>query len=150
MRSPEAGPLGVAALVLVLLTQVAALSACWAAGQGWESLLLAAAVGRLAVTASCTCATPPASPTGLGAVVAGTVRRGVPTAVAAVVAAAAAWQAHLDLRDPVRPALAVGVALLAARLVRRHAVRRLGGVSGDVLGALVEGSTAVCLVVLAL
>jgi adenosylcobinamide-GDP ribazoletransferase len=47
----------------------------------------------------------------------------------------------------VRVALVAG--LLAARLLRRHAVRRFGGVTGDVLGALVEVSTAVALVVLA-
>jgi adenosylcobinamide-GDP ribazoletransferase len=44
---------------------------------------------------------------------------------------------------------AVGAGLLAAAVIRRHAVRRLGGVSGDVFGALVEIATAVVLVVLA-
>lgn len=150
MRSPEAGPLGVAALVLVLLTQVAALSACWAAGVGWESLLLAAVVGRVAVTASCTPSTPAASTTGLGALVAGTVPRGVPTALAVVAAAAGIALADANGGSLLRPVLAVAVALTAAWLLRRHAVRRLGGVTGDVLGALVETSTAVALVVLAL
>ncbi|MCW2607980.1 MAG: hypothetical protein JWO60_2673, partial [Frankiales bacterium] len=36
--------------------------------------------------------------------------------------------------------------LLVARAVRRHAVRRLEGVTGDVLGALVEVTTLVVLV----
>ncbi|MCU1692648.1 MAG: adenosylcobinamide-GDP ribazoletransferase, partial [Frankiales bacterium] len=45
-----------------------------------------------------------------------------------------------------RPALALLAGLLAARLLRRHAVRRLGGVTGDVLGALVETTTTVVLV----
>ena len=150
MRSAEAGPLGVASLVLVLLTQVAALSACWDAGLGWESLLLAAVAGRLAVTASCTPATPAASTSGLGALVAGTVRRGVPTALTVVVAAAAVALADANAEALWPPVVAVVVALVAAALLRRHAVRRVGGVTGDVLGALVETTTAVCLVVLAL
>ena len=139
MRSPEAGPIGVAALVLVLLTQVAALSTL-----GWQELLLAAAVGRLAVTASCTAATPAASSTGLGALVAGTVRRGVPTSLAVLLGGAA-----VAVTGDLRPLTAVTVALAAAWALRRHAVGRLGGVTGDVLGALVETTTAVALVALA-
>ncbi|MFI6511430.1 adenosylcobinamide-GDP ribazoletransferase [Streptosporangium sp. NPDC050855] len=41
--------------------------------------------------------------------------------------------------------LAVAVGLLAAWALRRRAVRRLGGVTGDVLGALVETATAATL-----
>lgn len=43
-------------------------------------------------------------------------------------------------------ALAVPVGLAAAVGLRRHALRRLGGITGDVLGALVEtGATAALL-----
>jgi cobalamin synthase len=42
--------------------------------------------------------------------------------------------------------VAVLVGLLAAWALRRRAVRRLGGVTGDVLGALVETATAAALV----
>jgi cobalamin synthase len=42
--------------------------------------------------------------------------------------------------------VAVLVGLLAAWILRRRAVRRLGGVTGDVLGALVETATAATLV----
>ncbi|MGW5418531.1 adenosylcobinamide-GDP ribazoletransferase [Actinomadura geliboluensis] len=41
------------------------------------------------------------------------------------------------------------VALAAALLMLRHAVRRLGGVTGDVLGALVEIAVTAALVALA-
>jgi adenosylcobinamide-GDP ribazoletransferase len=43
-------------------------------------------------------------------------------------------------------ALAAGVSVL----LNRHAVRRLGGITGDVLGALVEVATCVAYLVLVL
>jgi cobalamin synthase len=46
--------------------------------------------------------------------------------------------------------VAVLVGLLAAWALRRRAVRRLGGVTGDVLGALVETATAAALVTCAI
>ncbi|RFU39373.1 adenosylcobinamide-GDP ribazoletransferase, partial [Actinomadura logoneensis] len=45
----------------------------------------------------------------------------------------------------VRAGAAVAVALAASAATLRHAVRRLGGVTGDVLGALVEVATAAAL-----
>jgi adenosylcobinamide-GDP ribazoletransferase len=159
MRSPEVGPLGVLVLVLVLATQVAALLASSSVGRGTASVLLAVVAGRVAVAAACTPATPASSGTGLGAAVAGTVPRLVPLVWAGLLMAGGAAYEALDERagslgargvDMVRPVLAVGLALLVARLLRRHCVRRLGGVSGDVLGALVEVTTTVVLVVMAL
>jgi adenosylcobinamide-GDP ribazoletransferase len=150
MRSPEVGPLGVAALVLVPLTQVAALHACLTDGRGTAALVLAVVTARLAVTLSCTPGTPAASATGLGATVAGTVSRPVAAGVALAVTALAALTAlHGSMPVWLGP-LAVLVGLGVATLLRRHAVRRLGGVNGDVLGALVEVTTAVVLVVVAL
>jgi adenosylcobinamide-GDP ribazoletransferase len=46
--------------------------------------------------------------------------------------------------------VAVLVGLLAARVLRRRAVRRLGGVTGDVLGALVETAAAAALMTCAM
>ena len=153
MKAPDVGPLGVAAVVLTLLVQVGALLACVQHGRGTASLLLAVTTSRLAVTAACR-ATPAATPDGLGALVATTVRRGVTTAwTTGLVALGAGWA----LVDPdthggtvsrlLRPTLAVLLALALARGLRAHAVRRVGGLTGDVLGALVELATTVALVV---
>ena len=54
-----------------------------------------------------------------------------------------------DAADATWSVAAALAGLLAAAGLARHAVRRLGGVSGDVFGALVEGATTVTLVVLA-
>ncbi|MGK5742003.1 adenosylcobinamide-GDP ribazoletransferase [Micromonospora sp. URMC 103] len=137
MKKPDVGPFGVVALVVVLLVQAAALAEL--AGRSWPACLAAVvaatAAGRLGVTLACRRGVPAARPDGLGALVAGTVGPVAPAvgAVAvAVVAVAAApgrpWQGPLT----VVAALAVAVGLLT------HVVRRLGGITGDVLGATVE------------
>ena len=153
MKAPDVGALGVAAVVLALLLQVAALAAATAAGRGPLAVAVAAVAGRLAVTCACTPATPAATTDGLGATVAGTVRPGLATAlppVAALLAAAVAWPlAGGEALDAARVLLALAGALLVARALRRHAVRRLGGATGDVLGALVEVATTVALVAMA-
>ncbi|MEU7885086.1 adenosylcobinamide-GDP ribazoletransferase [Microbispora bryophytorum] len=198
MKRSDIGPFGVVTIVIALLVQVAALSRDGTAA--WAALVTAAATGRLAVTWACRGGVPAARPTGLGALVAGTVRRGAAIgatlATAAVVAvlalAEAAGPSLLDycwpsgLSNPfdrphpalvtysevtgyisgpdVRPGgvlhhlaadpylitvagllLAMAAGLGAAALLRRRAVRRLGGVTGDVLGALVETATTVTL-----
>jgi adenosylcobinamide-GDP ribazoletransferase len=148
------GALGLAAVVLVLLVQVAALTACLSAGRGGTALLVALMTGRVAVAAACRVGVPAASPTGLGALVAGTVARWVPPVLALVTAAlgAAGLAAEQGGSDALLllPAVAVAAGLTAAALLQRHAIRRVGGITGDVLGALVEVSSAVVLVVLAL
>ncbi len=151
MKAPDVGPLGVVSLVLVLLVQASALLACVQEGRGVTSLLLSVATGRLAMTAACR-GTPAATAVGMGALVAGTVRRGVTAAWFVVLAAAFALvgpdATGATAEQVARVLLALSLALLMARLLRAHAVRRLGGLTGDVLGALCEGATAVSLVVL--
>jgi adenosylcobinamide-GDP ribazoletransferase len=149
MKSPEVGPFGVAALVLTLLSQAAAIGAL--AGRGPLALLsgvvAAAAAGRLAVAWACRTGVPAARPDGLGALVAGTVGR--PACLVGTLAVAAVGLAAVPGRVWQGP-LAVVLGLAAAALVLRHAVRRLGGITGDVLGALVELTTVVTYVVLVL
>lgn len=156
MKDPAVGSFGVLWLVFVPLVQVAALSACVLLGSGTASLVLAIATGRVAITAACR-STPAATTTGMGAMVARTVRPGVTGAWLVGLAAAFAAYALVD-PDTLgaewfrvgRTLLAPALALLVAFAVRRHAVRRVGGLTGDVLGAVCELATTVCLIVLAI
>lgn len=154
MRSPEIGPVGVAAVVLVLIVEVNALTVCVANHRGTESILLAVLAGRLAVLWSCLRGIPAARPGGMGALVAGTVRRPLAVLWTVAVAAEAYGYGRLDgdagtLRGGLRAVGALAAALGIAWLLRWHARRRLGGITGDVLGAVVEIAQATVLVVMA-
>jgi adenosylcobinamide-GDP ribazoletransferase len=156
MKAPDVGPLGVAAVVLVLLVQTAALASAIAQHRGTLSLLTAVLAGRVAMTAACT-GTPAATAEGMGALVARTVRPSVAWAWTGAVALAAPFALAVDpdaTRSPLLRAslalVAVGLGLVAARLLLRHATRRVGGLTGDVLGAVCEVATTTALVVLGL
>ncbi len=139
MKKPDIGPFGVAAIALVLLIQAAAM--------GPQAAVLAWTAGRLAITVACRRGVPAARPDGLGALVAGTVPGPVVAGLAVAVAAGAVWAV------PGRPwqgPVVVAAALLVVLLLVRHAVRRFGGVTGDVLGAVAEVATTVTLAGLAL
>ena len=137
MRTGDVGPFGVVSLVLTLVIQVAA-----AAQAGPLALLAAATVGRVAMTAACRRGVPAARADGLGALVASSVRP-LHAALLAFVALAAA--VPLGWLGP----LAVAGGLLAGELLLWRCVRRLGGITGDVLGAVCEIAVAATLVVLA-
>ncbi|MFB4274766.1 adenosylcobinamide-GDP ribazoletransferase [Nonomuraea sp. MTCD27] len=211
MKKSDIGPFGVMTLALTLIVQVVAL-----ADAGFWALVTACVAGRLALTWACRSGVPAARPDGLGAMVAGTVRR--PAAWLATLAAllatavigllpapgtdlwawggddSAGWGRELSVTyaepflagacpqadepglryydmDSEYPMgmlsasveceaaaftglLVAPVALLAglgaALLLLRHARRRLGGITGDVLGALVETAAAATLVVYAI
>jgi adenosylcobinamide-GDP ribazoletransferase len=142
MKKPDIGPFGVAALAVTVLIQAGALTAAgpWAIVTAW-------AAGRLAITVACRRGVPSARPDGLGAMVASTVPLWA-------VAAGAAFVVALGLAAvPGRlwqgPA-AVVLALFAVVLLLRHAVRRFGGITGDVLGAAVELAVTLTLVAVTL
>ncbi len=149
MRTGDVGPAGATTLLVVVLTQAAAVAALAA---GWRgAIVVAAAVvtSRGALAVCCVPGVPSARPHGLGATVAGTVpvRRAVAatavsTSVVGVVVALVGlpWWA-----GPLAVLLGVG----AAGVLMRRCVRRLGGVTGDVLGACVEVALTTSLVVLA-
>lgn len=153
MRRSDAGPFGVITLVLVLLTQVAALEQAWQSGHAFAALLLSCATGRLALVWACRSSVPAARPDGLGALVAGTVP--VPAAVGTTGLLLLVGGIVGGLTAGPGAAAAGAGAVLAgtvgALLLLRRAVHRLGGVTGDVLGAAVEtaGTCALLLFVLA-
>ncbi len=137
MKRPDVGPFGVVALVLVLLVQAAALAelADRSRPAALAAVVTATAAGRLGVTLACRRGVPPARPEGLGALVAGTVG---PVALAAGTVAVALLAVAAVPGRPWQGPLAVLIALAVAAGLLRHAVRRLGGITGDVLGAIVE------------
>ena len=150
MRRSDVGPLGVATLVLVILVQVAAVAALPRGLPGAAGLVLAAVTGRVAMLLAT--GTPAARPGGFGALVAGrTWVAGRVLAAALLLAAAAAgglllggWPAALRALTAALAGLAAGTAL------RRTARRRLGGMTGDVFGAVNELATAAVLLCLVL
>lgn len=145
MRQSDIGPFGVVAIVVVVLTDAAALAVMpHGAWTGCAALAVAAATGRLAVVHASAAA--PARPDGFGALVHDAVRpwlAGVLTLVALSAggllagAAGALWWWW---------PLVQTVALATAFGVRRHTSRRFGGTTGDVYGAVVEIATALTLV----
>ena len=157
MRRGDVGPFGVVTLVLVVLLQVLALGVLVAEGLGLAGLFLALVVSRLVLPLACSRGVPAARADGLGRVVAGAVR---PSQLLVAVVLAVVVLVPLALLSPgvhalgvavvLRAAAVSGVALVVAGLVVRAAVRRLGGVTGDVLGAAVETAFTTVLVVLTL
>jgi adenosylcobinamide-GDP ribazoletransferase len=157
MRRSDIGPFGIVTLVLTLIIQVAALAQAESAGDGRgpAALIAAAVTGRLALTWACRRGVAPARPDGLGALVAGTVRPAVAAGITLGVlagAVAAVAVSAVVIGEPLgwTLALAVVAGLAAAAVLQRHAVRRLGGITGDVLGALIEVAATVTLVVAAI
>ncbi|MEU4250763.1 adenosylcobinamide-GDP ribazoletransferase [Amycolatopsis sp. NPDC026612] len=141
MRRGDSGPTGVATLVFVLLVQVGALTGVH------NGITVAAAilVGRCTLSMACSRGVPPARPEGLGATVAGSVPR---TAAIAVGVAAAGLAGLLPGLPWWRGPLAVVLAYAVAGALLWRCTRRLGGITGDTLGAGVEVAVAAALLAL--
>ena len=145
MRQGDVGLFGVAAVVLVLLLQSACVADLLSADGGWQAVWTAVMAGRLALTRTGLPGTQVAEGSRLGSAVAGTVRPPVLLASALVLAALVGGA---TLRDSPAAAGIAGSALagvLGGEVVLRRARLRLGGVSGDVMGAMAEVTTAVTL-----
>ena len=150
MRRSDVGPMGVAALVLVLLVQVAAVAAVPRLPLAAAAMVLAEVTGRVSVVIATS--SPAARPGGFGALVAGrtTAAERALTAAALACAVAAAGLTVGGLALVARGLAATLAGLLAGWLVQRTARRRLGGMTGDVFGAIIQLSAATVLLVAAL
>jgi len=152
MRQSDIGPFGVLAIVFVVLTDVCALATVagddvW---RGAAALTMAAATGRLAVVHAALPGVPAAHGSSFGGLVAGGTSRLAASTLTVAVLAAGSVAAALVHASPIGWPLAQLAGLLVAAGLRLHTTRRLGGVSGDVFGALVETATAATLLGLAL
>jgi adenosylcobinamide-GDP ribazoletransferase len=145
MKSGTSGPAGVVATVVVLGIQAAALAPLLTTTTGVVMAAATVCASRCALAITCVRGVPAARADGLGVGYAGT----VPVAAAVLswlvattaLAAVATWAGFEPLRMVAGCAVAVTVVLV---LVRR-AVRRFGGVTGDVFGAAIELSLATLL-----
>jgi cobalamin synthase len=144
MARSDIGPFGVAAVMGALLLQVAALSSILAASSrpsGVVVVVAVAAVGRVAAIWAAGRGVPAARPGGFGALVAGSASwaaRASITVAVVIAALACGWWAGLRWPGLTRLAGSAIAALVLSWVVRRHAVARLGGMTGDVFGALIE------------
>jgi adenosylcobinamide-GDP ribazoletransferase len=159
MRRPDIGPMGVAALVFGLFIQVTAIAAVPRVPFAAAAVVLAEVTGRVAVVLAT--ASPAARPGGFGALVAGqTTRVARLTIVALLVVAVIGAGVAADSASPAISGhglfasaaglVAAASGLTAGRGLQHVADRRLGGMTGDVFGAVLLVSATVTVVVAAL
>ncbi len=146
MHDGSTGPFGVTAVGVVILTQAAGFAALPTGLTGATATVTAVATGRVAAVLACSRGMPAAAGSTLGAQVAGSQS---PMVVAAWVLAVAGVSVAAGDRPWQGPAV-VAVALLVATVLVRHCVNRVGGITGDVVGAAVELATTIAVVGLAI
>jgi adenosylcobinamide-GDP ribazoletransferase len=150
MRRSEVGALGALVLVFVVVVQVLALARSTGAGFGVAALVLALTTARVVMAGACVPLVPAARSDGLGVTVAGSVPVVGAAALGVGVLVLAGVLGAADADGGVAVAVVSVVAGLGAgAIVVARCVRRLGGVTGDVLGAAGEVAATAVLVVCA-
>ena len=129
MRDPRVGSFGVIALTLALAARAGALAALAGPAEVGAALVAAAALSRALLPAAML-ALPQARADGLAA------RAGRPHPARVAAAVAIALLIALLLLPPLVAAIASAAAILAGAMVAWLAFRRLGGITGDVLGGV--------------
>ena len=153
MRRSDIGPFGVLAIVFSALLQVTALEVVYSrsiTASAAVTVIGAAVISRTAVTTACRRGQP-AAPDGLGSHAVGSVPAALAVTVLVLAVAATVAAAALVSGDAAVTALiAAVIALALSDLWRYHCVRRLGAVTGDVLGSIEQVTATTFLVVIAL
>lgn len=142
MRTGDVGPMGAGTLVVVLGLQAASYGALLARPLGWLVVAALVCASRAALVLGCLRSVPAARPEGLGQAVAGSVPWYGAAAVWLTWAAALSGVAVADGTVWWAGAVAAAGGLVAAGVLLWWCVRRLGGITGDVLGAIVEAAAA--------
>ncbi|MGY1705878.1 adenosylcobinamide-GDP ribazoletransferase [Geodermatophilus sp. SYSU D00697] len=149
MHQGDVGPFGVVTLVLTVLLQVACATALLTGDAGWAALWTAVVTARVAMARTGLPGVPMAEGSSLGRAVAGTVSRGWLAACVLATAVLLVVAVRGDLARAGQLAASAAAGLAAAEVLLRRARARLGGVTGDVMGAMGETSAAVTLLVAA-
>lgn len=154
MRRSDVGPMGVIVLVMVLLVDVAALSRLSIVDPlvGALAFVAAAVLGRVSIVLATTASNTGARTNGFGALFHGVTSRNTALlwcGVGVALTALLGWVA-LAGAGSVSFGLASCTSLVAGWLWRRHLGRRLGGMTGDIFGSIIEVTQAVFLVSVAL
>jgi adenosylcobinamide-GDP ribazoletransferase len=155
MRESTVGAFAVIVLLFTLALQTWSLTLAISRHHGTVAMIVGVLAGRLAVTLACASSSPAARPEGLGALVVQSVPRVRAVVVLLLGLVVAVLAGRFDYHggrfgESGHAVVALTAGLLAAAGLQRLAVRKLGGLNGDVLGALVETATTVTLLVMAL
>jgi adenosylcobinamide-GDP ribazoletransferase len=148
MRRGDVGPMGVVALIVVLGLQAVSIGELVQDVFGAVLVGVAVCCSRVALALTCVRGVPAARGDGLGVAVANSVPRTAAAvswfAVLLIMTAAAMLSGH----SPASGALATVVAALAVGFLVYRSVRRLGGITGDVMGAAIEIAFTVMITVM--
>lgn len=148
MHSGDVGPMGVLALIIVVGLQAYGFGALAADLRGSVVVAVIICLSRTALAVACSRPVPSARPDGLGATVAGSVPMPATVIIGLASILILAGVAILD-RGPsgAQSGVIAGFAGYAGCLLLiRHAIKRLGGITGDVLGAGVEITATIMVV----